>query len=126
VIFLSEKAQWLREFQKRAVEDREWRRALESYGGDEILELFNKRYEKRLRTRILPQLKTFSYFLKFHHRKWGRNLDFTFFPWGFAEGSERAEKEKDNDNSRNNSYCYCDFSSESFSAPFILRLVYDC
>jgi hypothetical protein len=42
VIFLAEKAQWIREFQKKAVEDKEWRKELEGYGGDEVLELFNK------------------------------------------------------------------------------------
>jgi hypothetical protein len=45
IIFLAEKAQWIREFQKRVVEDREWRKELEGYGGDEVLELFN-RWEK--------------------------------------------------------------------------------
>jgi hypothetical protein len=47
IIFLAEKAQWIREFQKKAVEDREWRKELEGYGGDEVLELFNK-WEKLL------------------------------------------------------------------------------
>lgn len=42
VIFLAEKAQWIREFQKKAVEDTEWQKELEGYGGDEVLELFNK------------------------------------------------------------------------------------
>jgi hypothetical protein len=45
IIFLAEKAQWIREFQKKAVEDTEWREELEGYGGDEVLELFN-RWEK--------------------------------------------------------------------------------
>jgi hypothetical protein len=45
IIFLAEKAQWIREFQKKAVEDKEWRKELEGYGGDEVLELFN-RWEK--------------------------------------------------------------------------------
>jgi hypothetical protein len=45
VIFLAEKAQWIQEFQKKAVEDKEWRKELEGYGGDEVLELFN-RWEK--------------------------------------------------------------------------------
>jgi hypothetical protein len=42
IIFLAEKAQWIREFQKKAVEDKEWRKELEGYGGDEVLDLFNK------------------------------------------------------------------------------------
>jgi hypothetical protein len=42
VIFLAEKAQWIREFQKKAVEDREWRKELEGYGGDEVLKLFER------------------------------------------------------------------------------------
>jgi hypothetical protein len=42
IIFLAEKAQWIREFQKKAVGDKEWRKELEGYGGDEVLELFNK------------------------------------------------------------------------------------
>ena len=45
VIFLAEKAQWIQEFQKKAVADKEWRKELEGYGGDEVLELFN-RWEK--------------------------------------------------------------------------------
>ena len=45
VIFLAEKAQWIQEFQKKAVEDKEWRKELEGYGGDEVLQLF-KRWEK--------------------------------------------------------------------------------
>ncbi len=45
VIFLAENAQWIREFQKKAVEDKEWRKELEGYGGDEVLQLFN-RWEK--------------------------------------------------------------------------------
>ncbi len=45
IIFLAEKAQWIQEFQKKAVEDKEWRKELEGYGGDEVLELFN-RWEK--------------------------------------------------------------------------------
>lgn len=32
----------IREFQKKVVEDKEWRKELEGYGGDEVLELFNK------------------------------------------------------------------------------------
>jgi len=35
----------MRAFQKKDVEDREGRRELEGYGGDEVLELFN-RWEK--------------------------------------------------------------------------------
>jgi hypothetical protein len=42
IIFLAEKAHWIQEFQKKAVEDKEWRKELEGYGGDEVLELFNK------------------------------------------------------------------------------------
>jgi hypothetical protein len=42
IIFLAEKAQWIQEFQKKVVEDKEWRKELEGYGGDEVLELFNK------------------------------------------------------------------------------------
>jgi hypothetical protein len=33
------------EFQKKAVEDKEWRKELEGYGGDEVLKLF-ERWEK--------------------------------------------------------------------------------
>ena len=40
VIFLAEKAQWIQEFQKKVVEDKEWRKELEGYGGDEVLDLF--------------------------------------------------------------------------------------
>jgi hypothetical protein len=42
IIFLAEKAQWIREVQKKAVEDTEWRNELEGYGGDEVLKLFEK------------------------------------------------------------------------------------
>jgi hypothetical protein len=45
VIFLAEKAQWIQEFQKKVVDDKEWRKELEGYGGDEVLDLF-KRWEK--------------------------------------------------------------------------------
>ena len=45
IIFLAEKAQWIQEFQKKVVADKEWRKELEGYGGDEVLELFN-RWEK--------------------------------------------------------------------------------
>jgi hypothetical protein len=45
IIFLAEKAQWIKEFQKKVVADKEWRKELEGYGGDEVLELFN-RWEK--------------------------------------------------------------------------------
>jgi hypothetical protein len=45
IIFLAEKAEYIREFQKKAVADKEWRKELEGYGGDEVLELFN-RWEK--------------------------------------------------------------------------------
>jgi hypothetical protein len=42
IIFLAEKAQWIREFQKNAVADKEMRDFLKGHGGDEVLELFNK------------------------------------------------------------------------------------
>jgi hypothetical protein len=42
IILLAEKAQWIQEFQKKAVEDKEWRKELEGYGEEEVLELFNK------------------------------------------------------------------------------------
>ena len=45
IIFLAEKADYIREFQKKVVADKEWRKELEGYGGDEVLELFN-RWEK--------------------------------------------------------------------------------
>ncbi len=45
VIFLAEKADYIREFQRKVVADKEWRKELEGYGGDEVLELFN-RWEK--------------------------------------------------------------------------------
>jgi hypothetical protein len=45
IIFLAEKAQWIQEFQKKVVADKEYRKELEGYGGDEVLELFN-RWEK--------------------------------------------------------------------------------
>lgn len=45
IIFLAEKADFIREFQKKVVADKEWRKELEGYGGDEVLELFN-RWEK--------------------------------------------------------------------------------
>jgi hypothetical protein len=45
IIFLAENAQWIQEFQKKVVADKEWRKELEGYGGDEVLELFN-RWEK--------------------------------------------------------------------------------
>jgi hypothetical protein len=45
IIFLAEKAQWIKEFQKKAVEDKEWRKELDGYGGDEVLKLF-ERWEK--------------------------------------------------------------------------------
>ena len=31
IIFLAEKAQWIMEFQKKVVEDKEWRKELEGY-----------------------------------------------------------------------------------------------
>ena len=45
IIFLAEKADYIREFQRKVVADKEWRKELEGYGGDEVLELFN-RWEK--------------------------------------------------------------------------------
>ena len=45
VIFLAEKADYIREFQRKVVADKEYRKELEGYGGDEVLELFN-RWEK--------------------------------------------------------------------------------
>jgi len=47
IIFLAEKAQWIQEFQKNAVADKETREFLKDHGGDEVLELFN-RWEKLL------------------------------------------------------------------------------
>jgi len=48
IIFLAEKADYIREFQRKVVADKEWRKELEGYGGDEVLELFN-RWEKMLK-----------------------------------------------------------------------------
>jgi len=48
IIFLAEKAQWIQEFQKNAVADKETREFLKGHGGDEVLELFN-RWEKMLK-----------------------------------------------------------------------------
>ena len=45
IIFLAEKAQWIQEFQRNAVADKETREFLKGHGGDEVLELFN-RWEK--------------------------------------------------------------------------------
>ncbi len=45
IIFLAEKAEFIREFQKNAVADKEAREFLKNHGGDEVLELFN-RWEK--------------------------------------------------------------------------------
>src|SRR4030067_847530 len=42
IIFLAEKAQWIREFQKNAVADKETRDFLKHHGGDEVLKLFNR------------------------------------------------------------------------------------
>ena len=42
IIFLAEKADYIREFQKNAVADKETREFLKDHGGDEVLELFNK------------------------------------------------------------------------------------
>ena len=48
IIFLAEKADYIREFQKNAVADKETREFLKGHGGDEVLELFN-RWEKMLK-----------------------------------------------------------------------------
>jgi hypothetical protein len=45
IIFLAEKAQWIKEFQKNAVADKAIRQELEGYGGDEVLKLV-ERWEK--------------------------------------------------------------------------------
>ncbi len=45
IIFLAEKAQWIQEFQKNAVADKEHREFLKDHNGDTVLELFN-RWEK--------------------------------------------------------------------------------
>jgi len=45
IIFLAEKADYIREFQKRCVADTETREFLKGHNGDEVLELFN-RWEK--------------------------------------------------------------------------------
>jgi hypothetical protein len=45
IIFLAEKADYIREFQKNAVADKETREFLKDHNGDEVLELFN-RWEK--------------------------------------------------------------------------------
>jgi hypothetical protein len=42
IIFLAEKADYIREFQKKAVADKETREFLKDHGGDEVLELFNR------------------------------------------------------------------------------------
>ena len=48
IIFLAEKADYIREFQKRCVADKETREFLKDHNGDEVLELFN-RWEKMLK-----------------------------------------------------------------------------
>ena len=48
IIFLAEKAQWIEEFQKNAVADKQTREFLKNHGGEEVLELFN-RWEKMLK-----------------------------------------------------------------------------
>jgi hypothetical protein len=48
IIFLAEKADYIREFQKNAVADKETREFLKGHGGDEVLDLFN-RWEKMLK-----------------------------------------------------------------------------
>jgi len=45
IIFLAEKADYIREFQKNAVKDKKTREFLKGHDGDEVLELFN-RWEK--------------------------------------------------------------------------------
>ncbi len=45
IIFLAEKAEWIEQFQKNAVTDKETREFLKNHNGDEVLELFN-RWEK--------------------------------------------------------------------------------
>ena len=48
IIFLAEKADYIREFQKNCVANKEKREFLKDHGGDEVLELFN-RWEKMLK-----------------------------------------------------------------------------
>jgi hypothetical protein len=48
IIFLAEKAEYITEFQKRAVADKKTREFLKGHDGDEVLELFN-RWEKMLK-----------------------------------------------------------------------------
>jgi hypothetical protein len=45
IIFLAEKADYIHEFQKKAVAEKETREFLKGHGGDEVLELFI-RWEK--------------------------------------------------------------------------------
>jgi len=42
IIFLAEKAQYIEEFQKKAVADKQTREFLKGHNGDEVLELFNR------------------------------------------------------------------------------------
>ena len=42
IIFLAEKAQWIREFQKASVESKDVLKELEGYGGDEVLNLVHR------------------------------------------------------------------------------------
>ncbi len=48
IIFLAEKKQWIEEFQKKVVADKETREFLKGHGGDDVLELFNS-WEKMLK-----------------------------------------------------------------------------
>ena len=48
IIFLAEKADYIREFQKNCVAEKETREFLKGHNGDEVLELFN-RWEKMLK-----------------------------------------------------------------------------
>ena len=42
IIFLAEKAEYIPEFQKRCVANKEKREFLKGHNGDEVLELFNR------------------------------------------------------------------------------------
>ena len=42
IIFLAEKADYIKQFQQNAVADKETREFLKGHGGDPVLELFNK------------------------------------------------------------------------------------
>ena len=48
IIFLAEKADYIREFQNKCVADKETREFLKGHNGDDVLELFN-RWEKMLK-----------------------------------------------------------------------------